>query len=112
IPFSGAHNDWADIQDSDVNAGGTIGLSAEAHETIISITAAIGAAQSGMAAALAMSINSISPNSQAFIQRKKTKGIQAGGTISLGAHDDSTIFALAGAGSGRSGGNAAGRRRP
>ncbi|HEV3085369.1 MAG TPA: hypothetical protein VGY66_36785, partial [Gemmataceae bacterium] len=103
IPSSGQSDSvQANIQDSDVAAGGLINLDSESRQSIVSITAAIGLAQSGMAAALAISNNTISPSTEASIRGEKKKGVQAGGNLSVSAEDTSTIFALVGAGSGGS----------
>jgi len=99
IPDSGSHDVTADVQDSDISAGGDVTVSAESQESIKAITAAAGIAQSGMAGALAMSLNTISENTQASVQRKKKQGVQSGGRLSLSAQDSSSIFVLAGAGS-------------
>jgi hypothetical protein len=99
IPFAGAsHFVRAYIEDSDVTATGTIDVTAVATDVIKSITAALVAAKAGMAGALAISINTISPETQAYIRRKKTQGqgIKGTGNLTVSATDTSTIQAIAG----------------
>ena len=74
IPGTGSNSVWALIQDSDVTAtgAGTLALTALSQETVDSITAAIGASKKGMAVALAVSINTISPDTEAVIRRRAT----------------------------------------
>ncbi len=98
IPSSGQDSVWAGIQDSDVQAGGAINLQGQANQTIQTITAAIGDAQTGMAAAAAISINAIAPDTEVFVRRKKNlgMGIQDNSGLTMTATDTSTIDALAG----------------
>ena len=94
--LGGAETTDSFIQNSDVAAGGAVQATATGTESIFAITAAVGASKSGMAGALAVSINTISPTNEAYISGKGTTGVKAVGDVTLSASDDSTIQAIAG----------------
>jgi hypothetical protein len=95
----------ADLRNSDLHVTGQTQLDAEAHEGIRAITAAVGAGVTGMAAATAVSVNTISPDTEAFVTGALAQGVQGGGNLSLTAADTSTLQADAG-GAGLTGGSA------
>ncbi|MEM6446315.1 MAG: hypothetical protein AAF704_07085, partial [Cyanobacteria bacterium P01_D01_bin.123] len=86
------------VADSDIDASGTLGLTANSAGDIKSITAAIGAALStGMAATASVSLNEVSNTTQAYLQGTKTsEGIAADNGITVDAIDSSTISSIAG----------------
>ncbi|KPK01382.1 MAG: hypothetical protein AMK71_05800, partial [Nitrospira bacterium SG8_35_4] len=111
------------IENSDVDADGTVSVSAVSGKTgdihnhssdtqhddsnpteILSVSAAIGASQGKMAAAGAVSINTVSNETNAYLSGKKTNGITAKGDISASATDDSDILSVAGSLGGSGGG--------
>ncbi len=97
IPFTGdTQSTLSYIQDSDVAATGSVQASSTGDESIFAITAAFGASKKGMAGALAISINTISPTNETYISGKKSSGVHAGGNLTLDADDTATIQAIAG----------------
>ncbi|HEV8062517.1 MAG TPA: hypothetical protein VGP68_21740, partial [Gemmataceae bacterium] len=84
------------IQDSDIAASGTVQARADGDESIFGITAALGASKAGMAGALSISINTISPTNEAYFSGEKSNGINAKGDVTLSATDNSTIQTIAG----------------
>ncbi len=70
--------------------------SADGDESIFGITAALGASKAGMAGAISISINTISPTNEAYFGGEKSTGIAAEGDVKLSATDDSTIQTIAG----------------
>jgi len=95
IPDSGTPNlAYVSLQNSTVTAEGAIQITATAEETILAITAALAAAQSGMAGAISVSLNGIGPATIAALVMATS--LIAPGAVLVSASDDATIKALAG----------------
>ena len=85
------------VADSDITTSGLLDVKAENHPGIVAVAAAVGASTGSMAAAVSVSVNVVSADTWAKIERRKTPaGISANGGISLSATDDSAIHAYAG----------------
>jgi len=111
------------IENSDIDAVGNVSVTAISGKTgdvyshssdtqhddsnpteILSVSAAIGASQGQMAAAGAVSINTVSNETHAYMTGRKSNGITAGGDIEAAATDDSDILSVAGSLAGSGGG--------
>src|SRR5262249_46722660 len=91
------HQVRAFLQDSDVTDVTTqFVVRAQTQEDDHALTATIGASQSGMAAAVAVSVNSLSTDTESFIAGQHAQGTQASTPVSLTAEDSSSVAALAG----------------
>ncbi|WP_372656933.1 leukotoxin LktA family filamentous adhesin, partial [Hydrogenophaga sp.] len=87
----------AHVDDSDLEAAGTLNLSAETDNSIDTITAALGLSKGTMAAAGSVSINTIENETRAYVSGKKTAaGLDAHGGVAIDAQDQSNIFAVSG----------------
>lgn len=85
------------LDTTDVNASGDVELAATTDNAIDTVSAAIGASSGNMAAAGAVTINTIANTTGTAIRgQKSAQGIDAGGTVGQTATDSSRIFALAG----------------
>jgi filamentous hemagglutinin family protein len=81
---------------SDMESTGNLQISAEEESEIKSVSAALGIAKNGMAAAASASGNDLSNTTRAYISGKKTDGTIAGNNISLSANDEADILSIAG----------------
>ena len=97
IPFAlgQKHQILAFVQNSDVAATGALEVGAKSHESIQAVTAALGMANKGMAAAGSVSLNTITPDTEAFVVGQKAAGVRTAG-VEVTAGDDAFIGALAG----------------
>ncbi len=86
----------ASARSSDIDASGAVVISAGSDDEIDAVSAAIGASNGGLAAAGAVSVNTISDRTLALIDGKRSAGVNAAGDVVLDAHGDSTLFSLAG----------------
>jgi len=93
----------ASVRGSDIEASGAVVLSAGSDDEIDAVSAAIGASKGPLAAAVAVSVNTISDQTLALIDGKRNTGVNAVGDVVIDAHGDSTIFSLAGSIGGTSG---------
>lgn len=84
------------VDDSDIDAAGSVTVSAENDSTIESIAAALAASKDNMAAAGAVSLNNIENTTSATVQGKALNGIVAGSAVGISATDSTEIWALAG----------------
>ncbi|MFH1816163.1 MAG: leukotoxin LktA family filamentous adhesin [Pseudomonadota bacterium] len=86
------------VDDSDLQAGGSITLDAQSDNDIDTISASLGLSKGPLAGAGAVAVNTITNTTEARIRGKKTAlGMDAASGIAVLAKDDSEIFALAGA---------------
>jgi hypothetical protein len=81
---------------SDIQSSGDVTLSADNGTEIAAASAAIGASKGQLAAAVAVSVNTITDNTRALIEGKRSTGVNAAGDVVLEARSHSTIFSLAG----------------
>jgi hypothetical protein len=89
--------------DSDIVSPNAVSLTADTASEILAASAAIGASRGPIAAAVAVSVNTITDRTQASVSGKQVSGIQAGGDIAIEAEDKSTIVSLSGSIAGTSG---------
>ncbi|MCQ9380143.1 hypothetical protein [Methyloversatilis sp. XJ19-49] len=86
------------VDDSDLQAGGSITLDAQTDNDIDTISASLGLSKGPLAGSGAVAVNTITNTTEARIRGKKTAlGMDAASGIAVLAKDDSEIFALAGA---------------
>ncbi|MEX0958007.1 MAG: LEPR-XLL domain-containing protein [Burkholderiales bacterium] len=96
------------IADSDVDALNDITIRAESGNEIAGVSAAIGAATGPIAAAVAVSVNTITDATSAWIDGRLSEGVRAGGDVAVEAEASSTIFSLAGSLAGSTSGTGVG----
>jgi hypothetical protein len=93
---------WGLLQDSDLNASATLDVAAQSDATIKAVTASVGAGTTGEAGAESVSINTITPDTEAVIRRKRSQpsgslqDVRAANKITVHADDAPTIQAIAG----------------
>ncbi|MDP3579185.1 hypothetical protein, partial [Methyloversatilis sp.] len=86
------------VDDSDLQAGGSITLDAQTDNDIDTISASLGLSKGPLAGSGAVAVNTITNTTEARVRGKKTAlGMDAASGIAVLAKDDSEIFALAGA---------------
>jgi filamentous hemagglutinin family protein len=86
------------VDDSDLQASGSITLDAQTDNDIDTISASLGLSKGPLAGSGAVAVNTITNTTEARIRGKKTAlGMDAASGIAVLAKDDSEIFALAGA---------------
>jgi hypothetical protein len=86
----------ASVRGSDIDASGAVVISAGSEDEIDAVSAAIGASKGELAAAVAVSVNTIADQTLALIDGKRSTGVNAAGDVVLDARGNSTLFSLAG----------------
>ncbi|RLD99246.1 MAG: hypothetical protein DRI92_02610, partial [Aquificota bacterium] len=83
--------------ESDVDAKGSLSLSADTQGDIKTVSGSVGAAPQGVAVNGSVSINNVSDSTWAYVQGEKSaEGVVASGDLTLSARDGSDILAGAG----------------